>query len=80
MPLPEENVTYVKINETQFYRASTSSTMIDVAALMQELASYQAQIDKIVELLKGGVDQGVSAATDAIIIIGSSPLSTKLPK
>lgn len=80
MSLPDQNITYTKINETQFYKSSTSSTMIDIPALMAEIEFHKAQIDTRIDLLQGAVIQQVSAATDAILLLTDQPLSTKLKK
>lgn len=75
---PDQNIQYIKINESQFYRASTSSTMVDVDATLKDISSLQKQVDNLVELLQGAADKNVSKAVEILITINSEPLSPRL--
>lgn len=64
--LPDENVQIVKINESQFYRAKTASTMVDVAAIKEDIVRLEALIAERYALLEEGAAHGVGDAAAAV--------------
>lgn len=59
---PPENVQIVKISDGQFYRATTSATMIDVAEIKAQLAFPDARKAELYALLAEGAAHGVGDA------------------
>ena len=63
---PPDNIQIIKINDGQFYRSATSSTMIDVAAIKDDIVRLQQLIEDRYALLAEGAAEGVADAVDAV--------------
>lgn len=64
--VPAENTEIVKINDGQFYITKTASTMVDVAAIKEDIARLESLIEERYALLAEGAAQGVADAATAV--------------
>lgn len=60
---PSENPTFVKIDEGNFYYATTSSTQYSVEDLKNEIVNLQATLDSRMQMLSDASAAGVSDAS-----------------
>ena len=51
MPLPDENPTYTKIDDRNFYLSKTSSTQYNVDEILTAIKFHQTEIDKFNTML-----------------------------
>lgn len=63
---PPDSTQIIKINDGQFYRSRTASTMIDVAAIKDDIMRLQQLIEDRYALLAEGAAEGVADAVDAV--------------
>lgn len=80
MNLPSENPTYIKIDDSSFYLATTSSTQFVVQDVLNQIAFHQSKIDALVGHLQNASDQGVATASKALDTLSGQSLSAVLDK
>lgn len=60
---PSENPQFIKIDESNFYYATTSSTQYNVDDIKTDILNHQNQIVILTDLLNSAVGVGVSEAS-----------------
>ena len=58
-PPPPDSTQIIKINDRRFYRSRTASTMIDVAAIKDDIVRLRQLIEDRYALLAEGAAEGV---------------------
>lgn len=72
--------TYTKLDDDKFEITLPSTEQVSVAAVQDEIAQFQKNIDDRVTLLQGAVIAGVANAQPALDTIAAAPLSATLAK